>query len=76
MLDTLKEALPRILGSQKMIYAQVPVAANIVGRLFGMDIMDPLLLVVDAGFWGLAIAQFALDLRWGSPSDGTGDHSE
>ena len=71
-----KATLTRILSSQKAAYAMVPTAANFVLGSTGFDITQPAVLVLDLAFAALFVAQWALDLRWGSPSDGTGTFSE
>jgi len=68
----MREAIRRILSSQKAIYAMIPVLANTVAGLAGVDPTQPLLLTLDAVFALLLLVQFALDMRWGSPSDGSG----
>ena len=68
----MREAIRRILGSQKALYAMIPVLANAVAGLAGVDPTQPLLLTLDAVFAALVLLQFALDLRWGSPSDKSG----
>ena len=60
MLEDIKLAVGRIVGSQKAIYAMVPIIANTIAALLGHDVTTPVLLVLDATF------------GWGSPSDGTG----
>jgi len=66
------ETIRRIIGSKKAIYAMVPVFANAVSSVAGVDPQAPALLVLDLGFAALLLVQFLLDLRWGSTSDGTG----
>lgn len=68
-----KATLGRIVGSQKAFYALVPTVANGVAAVCGVDITQPAILVLDAAFALLFLAQWLLDLRWGSPSDGTGE---
>ena len=68
----MREAIRRILSSQKAIYAMIPVLANTVAGLAGVDPTQPILLTLDAVFALLLLAQFALDMRWGSPSDKSG----
>jgi hypothetical protein len=72
MLAKLKLAVDRILGSKKAVYAAIPMLANLGVALTGHDVTQPLMLVLDAGFALLLLSQFFLDMRWGSPSDGTG----
>lgn len=62
----------RIVASKKAIYAMVPVVANAAGAVIGADVQHPAMLVLDLAFASLLLAQWILDLRWGSPSDGTG----
>lgn len=69
----MRELLGRILGSQKFVYALVPGLANVVASAFGVDITQPAILALDAAFAALFLGQWILDLRWGSPSDGTGE---
>jgi hypothetical protein len=68
----MKDAIKRILASQKAIYAMVPVFANVIAQIAGVDPTTPLLLALDAAFALLLLVQFCLDLRWGSPSDRSG----
>ncbi len=72
MLETLREVLPRSLGGKKATYAQIPVLVNLLAGLFGVDYTNSVVMVVDVAFGALLLAQFALDLRWGSRSDGSG----
>ena len=75
-MNRFKELLPRILGSKKAIYAYIPIGINAVATLFGVDIAtSKMVLTVDLFFGALLAAQFLLDLRWGSQSDGSGNGS-
>lgn len=65
-------SLQRIIGSKKMAYAAVVPFANFGLSAFGVDVTQPAVLALDAAFAGLAVAQWALDMRWGSCSDSTG----
>ncbi len=67
--------ITRILHSKKAVYVAIPVFANLVAEVFGFDVTNVAMLMVDLGFAGLAVSQLALDLRWGSASDGTGQAS-
>ena len=62
----------RILESKKFIFAAAVPVANFVAQVFGVDLMQPGMYLLDVTFSGLALAQWVLDLRWGSSSDGTG----
>jgi len=66
------EAIERVLASKKAMYAAVPGIANLLCEVLGIDVTQPAVLVLDAAFASLLVAQFALDLRWGSCSDNTG----
>ena len=75
-MDQFKKLLPRILGSKKAIYAYIPIAVNAVATVFGVDVAtSKMVMIVDLFFGGLLAAQFMLDLRWGSQSDGSGNGS-
>ncbi len=63
--------IKRILDSKKVALLMVPVVANFVLDAFGIDITAVSVLILNAAFAGLALAQFVLDLRFGSSSDGT-----
>lgn len=71
-MDKLKDLIKRIIASKKFFYALVPVLANLIVAITGHDPTTPLILAIDAAFALLLLIQFLLDLRWGSPSDGTG----
>jgi hypothetical protein len=72
MFEKIKAAIDRILGSQKVIMASVASACNFVAVSFGANPTEGVMLIVNALFSLLIGAQILLDLRWGSPSDGTG----
>jgi hypothetical protein len=71
-MEGLKAAIARIIGSQKAIYAGAIAIVNAIAASFGYDLTEPLVLGLDALFGVLLLAQWVLDLRWGSPSDKTG----
>jgi hypothetical protein len=70
MVD-LATAMQRIYSSKKVIYAAVPIFANVVAGFFGMDPTSKMILVIDAAFAMLLIIQGFLDIKFGSPSDST-----
>lgn len=61
----------RILNSKKALYAMVPVVVNAVASFGGADLTQPAIVILDAAFALLIVAQTVLDLRFGSASDGT-----
>lgn len=63
--------IERILISKKLIYASIPVLANMIAEFFGVNPMNKALLVVDGFFALLLIIQGFLDVRYGSESDDT-----
>lgn len=65
------ELINRIIGSKKFVLAMVPVTANLIGDLVGFDPTHLFMLVIDVAFATLVLAQFGLDFKWGSASDGT-----
>lgn len=62
--------IKRVIKSKKAFYALVPVVANLVAQLFGIDSTEIFMFVLDAAFALLLVSQAALDLRYGSVSDG------
>ncbi len=72
----MKEALRRISKSKKAIYAAVPMLISVVTLATGQDVGHQALLVVDAFFAMLLVAQTMLDMRWGSQSDRSGDYCD
>lgn len=67
------KAIAKIVGSQKSILLAVGAMTNVIADLFGIDITQPAMLVVDSAFVLLVVIQGMLDMRWGSQSDGTGE---
>ena len=63
------KVLNRIINSRKSVLAMVPVVANLIGELFGVDLKGIPMLVIDFAFGGLVIAQTIIDAVNGSPSD-------
>ena len=78
----MRDALDRIINSQKNLVLTAGLVGNAVASLagawFGFEVnpTEGLLAIVNGVVgvcWG---AQFILDLRWGSASDGTGRFDE
>ena len=63
------EVFKRILGSKKVLLTVIPSIFTVVGASQG--IQDLVILSVDALFAVLVVVQGALDMKHGSPSDGT-----
>jgi hypothetical protein len=72
-MEGLRAAIKRIISSQKAIYVAGGLIANAVAGLIGIDLTAPMVLALDFAFAALFLGQWVLDLRWGSPSDGTGE---
>jgi energy-converting hydrogenase Eha subunit C len=63
------EVLLRIINSKKAIYVAIPIITTAIAAFLGYDPLNEVLLVVDAGFAILVVAQTILDAKHGSPSD-------
>ena len=61
--------LRRVINSKKAFYALVPVVVNAVGAFADVDVTQPAILVLDAAFAMLLLAQMVIDAVQGSPSD-------
>ncbi len=66
----------RILAGKKAAYAELAVIANSLAALTGVDLTDPLMLVLDSAFGLLLVIQGILDFKWGSSSDKTGSKAK
>lgn len=74
------DALQRLLGSKKALIALVTVLGDLL-LVWGLDvpveqINEGIGLVWNSLGAGLLTIQGLLDIRWGSPSDGTGPDSQ
>jgi len=69
-------AVRRIVASKKVLLQLVVAAAN-AAAVYGFEVpveqlTEGIGLLLNVAAQGVVLGQWALDLRWGSPSDGTG----
>lgn len=64
--------IKRILAGKKATYVEMSIIVNSIATMTGIDLMDPMMLLLNSGFGLLVVIQGILDFKWGSSSDKTG----